>query len=248
MKTYIITGAGHFPGLGSSTALKLLQRGNNVAINSRSFDSQWTDLAKQYDQQLLIVAGDIADQSVQQQLIQQTVNRWGGINGLVNNASTGKAEYENGRFTDQCWQDNFMVNVVAAYNLSESASPYLKKCRGSIVNVSSRAALQPGCGNNMAYALSKAALNHLTRNQALMYAPEVTANAVCPSWLVSQRLQNILGDRFESTAEAWRQKVLIQELIDPDQVANSILHLLDSHQINGHILSIDGGAVIQPGL
>jgi ketoreductase RED2 len=248
MKTYIVTGAGHFPGLGSSTALKLLERGNNVAINSRTFDDKWTELAQQYSQQLLIVPGDIADQSVQQQLVDSTMHAWHRIDGLINNASTGRAEYHNGRFTEQCWQDNFMINVVAAYNLSETCRPFLKDNHGSIVNVSSRAALQPGCGNNLAYALSKAALNHLTKNQALMYAPEITVNAVCPSWLVSQRLQNILGDRFEESAEAWRKKVLIQELIDPDQVANSILHLLDSHQINGHILSIDGGAVIQPGL
>lgn len=248
MKTYIITGGGHFPGLGSSTAVQLLERGDAVVVNSRRFDTAWSEYENKYPQRLELVYGDISEVSVQELALAVAIEKWGRLDGLVNNASTGRAEYNGTRFTRACWHENFTVNVIAAYEFSDLCVPHLRPTKGSIVNVSSRAALQPGCGNNMAYALSKSALNHLTKNQALLYAPEVTVNAICPSWTNSQRLRDILGDRFDSMAESWRQKVLIQELIDPDQAARSVLHLLDSHQINGHILSIDGGAVIQPAL
>jgi ketoreductase RED2 len=248
MKTYIITGAGHFPGIGSSTALKLIKEKNNVVVNSRSFDDQWHEIKKQFPDQIILACGDIADVDTQQTLVDLAINQWKGIDGLINNASTGKAEFLNDQITRDCWNDNFQINVVSAYELSYLCYPHLKKTNGSIVNVSSRAGLQPGVGNNMAYAVSKAALNHLTRQLALIFSPEITVNTICPGWTDSQRLQKILGDGYKEKSENFRSRVLIQEFVDPDQVADSIAYLLTARQITGQLLSIDGGASIQPKL
>jgi ketoreductase RED2 len=248
MKTYIITGAGHFPGIGSSTALKLIKEKNNVVVNSRSFDDQWHEIKKQFPDQIILACGDIADVDTQQTLVDLAIDQWKGIDGLINNASTGKAEFLNDQITRDCWNNNFQINVVSAYELSYLCYPYLKKTNGSIVNVSSRASLQPGVGNNMAYAVSKAALNHLTRQLALIFSPEITVNTICPGWTDSQRLQKILGDGYKEKSEKFRSRVLIQEFVDPDQVADSIAYLLTARQITGQLLSIDGGASIQPKL
>jgi ketoreductase RED2 len=248
MKTYIITGAGHFPGIGSSTALKLIKEKNNVVVNSRSFDDQWHEIKEQFPDQIILACGDIADVDTQQTLVNLAIDRWKDINGLINNASTGKAEFVNGQITRGCWHDNFQINVVSAYELSYLCYPYLKKTNGSIVNVSSRAALQAGVGNNMAYAVSKAALNHLTRNLALIFAPEITVNTICPGMTDSQRLQKILGDGYKEKGEEYQSRVLLQEFADPDQMADSIVYLLGARQITGQSLSIDGGASIQPKL
>ena len=248
MKTFLITGAGHFPGLGSSVAMRLLQQGHNVVMNSRSFDPAWQREIDRHAARIKIVTGDISDRSVQDSMIAAALDSWGQIDGLVNNASTGAPEFHDGRLTNRCWLDNFQINVIAAYDLSESCYPHLKKTHGSIVNVSSRAALQPGVGNNMAYAVSKAAMNHLARNLAFRYAPEVTVNVISPSWMDTQRLQNIMGERYAPASQSFKDTVLIKQFIDPDQVADQILNLLQSRQITGHVFCIDGGASIQPKL
>lgn len=248
MKTYIITGAGHFPGIGSGTATRLLKDGNSIVVNSRTFDDRWHQLKEAFSEQILLIAGDISESETQHRLVQETVDRWQRIDGLINNASTGRAEFADGQITRNCWQDNFQVNVISAYELSHICRPYLEKTQGSIVNVSSRASLQPGVGNNMAYAVSKAALNHLTRQLALAFAPEITVNTIAPGWTDSQRLQKILGEGYKEKSENFRSRVLLKDFVDPNQVADSIIHLLQARQITGQILSVDGGASIQPAL
>jgi 3-oxoacyl-[acyl-carrier protein] reductase len=237
----VLTGAGHMPGIGSQTALNLLTLGSRVVVNSRTFDIEWNKLQIAYPDHLLLVLGDITDILIQSQLISSAINKWGRIDGLVNNASTGPATYDNqGLLTRDSWNDNFLVNVVAVYELCLKAKAYIKE--GSIVNISSRAALKPGVGNNLAYGVSKAALIRLGNQLAVDFAPDVTVNTVCPGFTESQRIKNIFGDKYLELEECWRNNSPMKQVINPSTVASTIIHLLSNKMITGQTISVCGGA------
>ena len=86
-KTIIVTGSGHFPGIGSAIALRFLQLGHNVAVISRSFDSQWAEHQTQNPEHLMLIATDITHAKNQDQIIDQVTEKFHGIDILVNNAA-----------------------------------------------------------------------------------------------------------------------------------------------------------------
>jgi NAD(P)-dependent dehydrogenase (short-subunit alcohol dehydrogenase family) len=124
---YLITGAGHFPGIGSEVAVQLLTGGKNVAVNSRQFDESWSNLLQLYPDNLILFAADITDPAQQKEFIQQAVTRWGRIDGLVNNASpTTTGVYDNGILNRSSWQDNFILNVIRTMSKKHIETPYSK--------------------------------------------------------------------------------------------------------------------------
>jgi 3-oxoacyl-[acyl-carrier protein] reductase len=242
MKTIIITGAGHEPGIGHAVAVLAIARGFNVCVNSRSFDPHVESLYQQHG--CLILPGDITDQAVQQKIIDECMAKWGRIDYLVNNASTGRAERdEQQNITRQCWIDNFILNAVVPWEFSIRLKSYLSVNKGSIVNISSRAALQPGLGNNTAYAVSKSAMNNVTQQLALLLAPDITVNSVCPGLVASK---SILEKNFETKIQSYVDTALMGDAVDIDNVANLVVHLLENRSIVGQNLPICGGTTIQP--
>ena len=245
MRTVIITGAGHRPGIGHSVAVLCINQGLKVCVNSRSFDPDVLDFYKAND--CVIVPGDITDHAVQEKIIRSCVDQWGRIDYLVNNASTGRADRDDqGNITRQCWVDNFVLNSVVPWEISIRARPYLSDTKGAIVNISSRAALQPGLGNNTAYAVSKAAQNNVTQQLALTLAPDIIVNSVCPGFVVSQRLMEILGDKFDAKVQTYKDTSLMGTPIDLSDVANTVFHLFTNRSMVGQTISICGGTTIQP--
>lgn len=243
-KVYLVTGAGHFPGIGSNIA-HALSTDHCVLVNARNFDSTWHDLMLANDN-IKLVVGDVRDTQVQSNMINTAIDTWGRIDGIVHNASPSyTASYTNGLLDKHCWDDNLQTNVIAVYELSKLAHKYLLDTRGSIVCIGSRCGLQSGTGNNMAYSIAKAAMHHLTRELALSLAP-VCVNAVAPGLVGSQRLQNILHNRFELRIKQWQETSLGGELIAPEDVTNAVIYLLNSKNITGQILNVCGGVSIQP--
>jgi NAD(P)-dependent dehydrogenase (short-subunit alcohol dehydrogenase family) len=244
-KVYIVTGAGHFPGIGSSIATVLASQ-HRVIVNARTFDSKWTDISQQ-NSDLILVPGDVRDTQVQINMIDQAIAQWSRIDGIIHNASPSEtATYDcNGLLTRETWSNNLQTNLVAVYELSLLAHKYLLNSKGSIVCIGSRSGQQAGTGNNIAYGTAKAAMHHLTRELALLLSP-VRVNAVSPGLVVSQRLENILQSRLDSRIKQWQESSLSGEIITPEDIASSIVHLLDSKNITGQILNVCGGASIQP--
>ena len=240
-KVFIITGAGHFPGIGSETAVTLLEQGHCVVVNSRSFDPTWQNFDPA---QLRLVPGDITDPTIQDLVIKTAVDAWGQIDGLVNNASTGRAEYDElNLLTRQSWHENFLMNAVVVYEFSHRLRPWLEKTTGSIVNISSRAAIQPGAGNSVAYAVSKSAMIRLSNELAIEFAPTITVNTICPGFVETYRMKKMLGDNYKQRRETWESSVPLGRTISTKEVADAIIHLLTNRAITGECISIMGGAM-----
>ena len=239
-KVFIITGAGHFPGIGSETAVTLIEQGHCVVVNSRSFDSKWQDVNPT---NVRLVPGDITNPTIQDLVIKTAIDTWGKIDGLVNNASTGVSSYDNmNLLTRQSWDDNFLINVVVVYEFSNKLRPWLEKTNGSIVNISSRAAIQPGAGNSVAYAVSKAAMIRLSDEMAKEFTPNITVNTICPGFVETYRMKKMLGDQYANRKEIWETSVPLGRTISTNEIADTIIHLLNNRAITGECISILGGA------
>jgi NAD(P)-dependent dehydrogenase (short-subunit alcohol dehydrogenase family) len=238
-KTIVITGAGHFPGIGASTAKHLLDLGHTVIVNSRSFDLTWEELSTTNKHKVKLVQGDVTDSAVQTQLIESALAMTSRIDALINNASTGAAQFDDqGNLSESCWKDNFDLNVIAPYNLSMKAKPHLAKTHGTIVNISSRAALHINSGNNLAYAVSKAAMNRMTTGLAKDLAPEISVHVVCPGLVESQRLQKILGSKYYPWVENYKKISPSGQTVSPEGIAHLIERLISSDTQTGQVLSI----------
>lgn len=177
-QTIIITGASR--GLGAAAAEIAAAWGANVVLNARSADklSEVTERIIEAGGQALAVAGDISQSEVCQQLVEQTIERFGTIDALVNNAGTIEPIATIAQSDPRDWQRNFAVNVLAPLMLTQAALPYLRARKGRVINVSSGAATYAIVGWG-AYCASKGALNQF--NEALAKEePELTAIALRP--------------------------------------------------------------------
>ena len=158
MKTWLITGCS--TGLGRSLAKKALAKGYNVAITARNKD-KIIDLSKQYPQTALPLCLDVTNKESIQAAIKETINHFGTIDVLVNNAGYGyRGAVEEGRQEDV--DILFNTNLWGPVTLIKEVLPLMRKQRsGAIINISSVAALKtmPGSGY---YAASKCALEGLS--------------------------------------------------------------------------------------
>jgi len=176
--TILITGASR--GLGAAAARAAAQLGVNVALTARSagdLEAVAEDV-RQAGGRALVVPGDVSRPEDDERVVAATIERFGGLDALVNNAGIlgpvgPVAEAEAG-----AWTENWAVNVLGPVLLTRAALPHLRERKGRVINVSSGAAVSavPGWG---AYCVSKAGVTHLTRMIAAE-EPDVTAISFRP--------------------------------------------------------------------
>ncbi len=188
-KTIIITGASR--GLGAAAARIAAEMGANVVLNARTegaLDAVVTSIRAEGGAALAI-PGDVSTPEDCRALLAAAVERFGGLDALVNNAGIIEpiAPIAEGRL--EAWTQNLAVNVLGPVMLTQAALPYLRKRAGRVINVSSGAAVKvvPGWG---AYSAAKAAINSFT-NILAAEEPEITAIAFRPG-AVDTAMQDVI--------------------------------------------------------
>jgi NAD(P)-dependent dehydrogenase (short-subunit alcohol dehydrogenase family) len=177
----IVTGAAR--GLGRAIAQRLYERGAGVAVNVR--DAVRADaVARGLGDRAIGVAGDIAAHGIPERVIQRTVERFGRVDILVNNAAVAYST----RFSDVTldeWRHTLDVNVTAPFLLTRAALPIMKSQHyGRVINISSTAGRTVSTLAGAHYTTSKAALLGLTRAAAKELGQfGITVNAVCPGMI-----------------------------------------------------------------
>jgi 3-oxoacyl-[acyl-carrier protein] reductase len=245
-KVAVITGASS--GIGAATAAQLDRRGWSVVINYSRSEADATRVAAGCRDALAIQA-DVAEDADCRRLAQATLDRFGRIDALVNNAGTTK--FVSHANLDGLTADDFLriyrTNVVGAFQMTRACAPALKDSRGAIVNVSSVAA-QLGTGSSVAYAASKAALNTMTFSLARSLGPEVRVNAVCPGYVDTPWHANAHGaERANQIAAHYAGMVPLKDFARPDDIADAIVFLIEgARQITGEAIFVDGGLHISP--
>lgn len=248
MNTYkvaIVTGAG--TGVGAATAIALASRGYSIAINySKSAEGARATQAacEKADADTLLLQGDVQDDGACRALVQQTVDRWGRLDALVNNAAitsfSGAANWD--ALDAETFQRVVGVNALGSFQMIRAAAAPLKASRGAIVNVSSVAGAL-GIGSSVAYIASKGAINSMTLYFARAMAPEVRVNAVCPGLITTEWFSRGVGDdNYAQMKAVYEKSVPLGTASSAEDVAEAILWLVDgARTTTGELLMLDGG-------
>ena len=241
-KTAIVTGASS--GIGKATARAFSNAGAKVVLAARS-ESTLKEVAGSLAGEALVVPTDVTKESDRENLINQAVEKFGGIDILVNAAGIIKTgTIENTTLED--WDVMFNINVRSIFHLLHLAVPHLKKTRGNIVNVSSVNGLRSFAGV-LGYNCSKAALDQLTRCTSLELAPEgVRVNSVNPGVTRTElhRSGGMDEGRYQQFLEhSAKNTHPLGRVGEPEEVADLILFLASDKAgfITGVTCGIDGG-------
>ncbi|MEU2714372.1 SDR family oxidoreductase [Streptomyces sp. NPDC007205] len=160
---------------------RLSADGVRVVVNSARSTAAGEALADELPD-AVYVRGDVADPADARRIVAASIEAYGRLDILVNNAGTTRiVPLDDLDAADATvWRDIFDVNVFGVWQLTTAAVPYLRKSESAaIVNVSSVSATR-ALGSSIPYAVSKAALNHLTRLLATQLGPRIRVNAVAP--------------------------------------------------------------------
>src|SRR5579871_5938175 len=165
----IVTGGG--TGIGRATALALGREGVSVAVNYSRSATEAEEAAQEIIAEggmAFAIRADVADGAAVRRMTDQVVERFGGLDLLVNNAGTTRyiPLSDLDAVTDEVWEAILAVNLKGAFYCARAAAPHMRaRGAGAIVNISSVAGLT-GDGSSLPYAVSKAALIGLTRSLA----------------------------------------------------------------------------------
>jgi NAD(P)-dependent dehydrogenase (short-subunit alcohol dehydrogenase family) len=250
-KVVIVTGASS--GIGAATAIMLAQRGAKVTLCGRDPTTlnqtldECIKVSGGHADRFLTVQGDITNPEIRQKIVQSTIDKFGQLDVLVPNAGTIET---NGIMdeTEQTFDLVINTNLKATFFLIKSAIPHLVKSKGNIVSVSSIDSTMP-CPSEIVYTMSKAALDHMTRNLALDLAVKgVRVNAINPT-LVWTKIFRKSEDTPEVRAflnECAALHPLHGRTSTPEEQAETILFLASdaARFITGECVKVDGGATL----
>lgn len=233
----IVTGASS--GIGLDAARLLHEAGAEVCLVARRGEVL-AEVVAELGDRAWWYACDVADAGQVDGLARAVEDRWGSVDGLVNNA--GIAPMASLEETDpEVWDKVFEINVRGPYLLCRALGPMIKKGENpTVVNISSSLADRaiPGM---MAYNASKAALNHMTRCLALEWAPTVRVNAVMPA-VVDTPIHDGRGMSREDV-EGMGAMHPLGRIGQPRDISAMVLFLLSdaSSWMTGAVIPVDGG-------
>ena len=243
-KVAIITGSSQ--GIGKSIAQGLAEQGAKVVVSSRKQESV-DAVAADFRANGLEAVGiqcHIGDSLQRQSLIDKTIEKYGRIDVLVNNAAINPY-YGPLEGSDEAVFDKIMeVNVKAPWLLSNLVLPHMKESGGSIINISSVEGLRPGFGLGL-YSATKSALIMLTKNQAKEWGRYgVRANVLCPGLIKTKFSQGLWAD--EQLVSGLTKVLPLNRIAAPDEMAGMVMLLASDagSYMTGGVYVADGGYMI----
>lgn len=234
----IVTGSSS--GIGEATARRLSALGASVVVNSSTSVAAGEAVAASLPGPSLYVQADIADQEQGRALLDRTLERFGRLDLLVNNAgwTTVVPHADLEALTDEIFRRTFEVNVFGTWWLTKAAMPHLKDAPdGHVVMITSIAGVRP-VGSSIAYSMTKAALNQLTRLLAKSCGP-VRVNAVAPGLVDTPWTAE-----WETQHQAVAAMAPLHRSATPDDCAEAVLALVRNRYATGQVLVVDGGLTL----
>lgn len=249
--TTVVTGASR--GIGRAIAEQVLAEGGNVVITARkpeALEQTAAELASAVGEggqaRVLAVAGKADDLGHRDDVIAQTLERFGSIDHLVNNAGINPVYGPLMQLDLAAARKITDVNAIAALAWVQGVyAAWMGEHGGSIVNVASVAGIRPAPGIDF-YGASKAMLIALTQSLAVELGPSIRVNAVAPAVVKTAFAQQLVAASQENVHEIYP----LGRFGEPEDVAQAVTYLLsnDSSWVTGQVHVLDGGALLKGGL
>ncbi|XP_026764205.2 uncharacterized oxidoreductase SSP0419-like [Galleria mellonella] len=244
-KVVIVTGASS--GIGAAAALVFAREGANVVIVGRN-ENRLSNIAERCTQNggtTLLVKADMTNDDDVKRIVDETINRFGKIDVLINNAGLSvSGSISNGDIL-KSYDGTLAVNLRAVVHLTAVAAPHLVKTKGNIVNISSIAGKMSTTALALPYSISKAGLDHFTRGAALELASSgVRVNSVSPGPVRTDFFDNA------GTAISWDilgSRLPLQRCSEPEEIGEIILYLASEKAkgITGSDFVCDNGGLLR---
>ena len=245
-KVAIITGGSR--GVGAATAKLLASKGWNITITCTSSMDDAKNVVKECEKlgvEAIAIVADVSEDNSCVQTAQETIEKWGRIDALVNNAGTTKFVFNHADLDGLDAEDFlhiYKVNVVGPFQMVRACKEMLLNSDNpSVVNISSIAGIK-GLGSSLAYASSKGALNTMTKSMARNLGP-IRVNAICPGFIQGDWLRNGMGDDLYNAAlENLTKNTPLKLTVTPEQVAEGIYSFIGINKVvTGETMLMDGG-------
>lgn len=237
-KVIIVTGGSR--GIGAEIAKELAYHGAKVVINYNSSPDRALEVVGEIENfggVAFASQADVADASQAKVLIEETVNRFGKIDVLVNNAGITRDRTFR-KMSEEDWRKVIDVNLNSVYNTTSAALPYMvEQNYGRIINISSIIGQSGGFGQTN-YAASKAGMIGFTKSLALETAKNgITVNAICPGFIET----DMVGQMPQHVLDQIVSKIPLRRLGRPEEVAKVVVFLIEADYITGQQININGG-------
>ena len=230
----IVTGSSS--GIGAAIAVAFADLGASVVVNSASSVAEGRQVAADLPDAIYVQA-DVADPARAEELVAAAVEHYGRLDIVVNNAGITEVIPHDDleAATNEVWERILRVNVLGPWNVIRAAVPHLRATGdGIVVNITSVAGVRP-VGSSIPYAVSKAALNHLTVLLANALGPEIRVHAVAPGLIDTQWTAD-----WDTVREAVRTTAPLRE-----DIADACVALIGAGYATGQVLVVDGGITLR---
>lgn len=232
-KTVIVTGSSN--GIGKETVLELAKLGYNVVINYNTDKDSAIEIQENINKfggNSLVIKCDVSSELEVKNMIDTVINKFGKIDILVNNAGIA---IDNDIYDKT--KDEFIkvleVNLIGTFLVTKEATKYMDN--GIIINISSTDGIDTYNELSMDYCASKAGIISLTKTLALRF-PNLKIYSIAPNWIKTKPVMEMNQEYLKQELIRIGQK----KLIEPVEVANKIIELINNPQESGKIIRMDG--------
>ncbi len=240
-KVALVTGSAK--GIGAAIILELASKGYDCVINYNTSEHEAFELnnkIKKYNVRSLVIKCDVSNENEVSKMFDEIETKLGGVDILVNNAAIDIPNIFSLKKVED-FRKTLDINVIGAYLTAKRAYRHMMDNKwGRVVNISSTNGMNTYYPMGLEYDASKAALNSLTHNLSIQFAPYATVNAIAPGFIGTQ---NELKDYDEEFMQMELDKILLRRFGDPEEVAKVVSFLVsdDASYINNSIIRVDGG-------
>ncbi len=247
-KVAIITGGGK--GIGFGIAQAFAEDGSNLVLTGRT-ESRLVEAKKKLEEmygiEVLPIVADGADEEAIKNVVAKTVEKFGKIDTLVNNAQVSKSGLPLVEHSKEDFDLAIYSGLYAAFFYMRECFPYLKESKGSVINFASGAGLFGKLGQS-SYAAAKEGIRGMSRVAAAEWGPDgVRVNVVCPLAMTEslQQWRENFPDLFEKTI----QGIPLGRFADPKEDIGRVCVFLaseDAHYVTGETITLQGGSGLRP--